>query len=655
MYHHPNNYNGKPQLSCILSVILILGVVFWITIIYMYSGMNLDYNNGGKGMELNKVLEQSLLDVSLKETKLNMFTRKIINVKLELDQVNKELTTNTERSRKLFDQLLDDHQQYLKSGDPKDDLMRKVFDLLDWDTVRKHRGTQNNLVQRLEELHLQLSNDADSLITDSKRGVNALSNNVEKLLGNTRNTSSPSYEILKDAAKFIRNNQKDLSMNRNNANKAEDGKITQLVQRIQDLIEQKRNWVRRTELQTNAIDVKDSILDLANKHTLLDNTNSSGSYNETETLQFKLKQKQEEIKEQRYYWKTIRDTLTPHLHREVDKITKEEVKSYDYLGCITYKVGPSLEDWLDLNESLKTLHYIDPQQKYPVFIFHEAYVKDGFIGQNTQHPTENQLTESAQQGGQPSSKPRILKLSKQYLKLPEYILNRTNVVKPFCVDTRGEWKQCFDIGFRLMGQFRTQNVHMDPLIHNKCKYFMSLDTDFKFVDNVKIDIFKEMDKSKSDFGYWIVDGDEYAYVKGLCETTLGYLKTMNITDNHLNKFFKFKTNERGERVCDPPYTLRTYLGCFNIYSTQFFSSEQYLHLVRYLDIMPPQGIYTHRWGEQSIFPLALAIHSSLNKIRFFGLELNAQHGDVKTHNAQKFARNGKDSDWSLTNPPSKLE
>ena len=173
----------------------------------------------------------------------------------------------------------------------------------------------------------------------------------------------------------------------------------------------------------------------------------------------------------------------------------------------------------------------------------------------------------------------------------------------------------FSMGYRHMCRFFTGEIFKQNILKDY-KYIWRLDTDSFILDKIKSDVFLDMNKNNSIYGYINIQHDHPAVIKDLWEISEKYFKKIN-KDKIFNNEKEF-------------HYRRVFYTNFEIFNLEWFNSSEYQLFYKYLD--ETAGIYKYRWGDHIIRYIAL--NSLENKDRFlFFKDIIYQHGNIY-HNTE---------------------
>jgi hypothetical protein len=154
------------------------------------------------------------------------------------------------------------------------------------------------------------------------------------------------------------------------------------------------------------------------------------------------------------------------------------------------------------------------------------------------------------------------------------------------------------LGYFNMIRFRTVLLWREPILQY-FDYVVQIDSDIDIL-RADIDVFAQMKKLNRVFGYYSCVED-WGCTNGLYEISFQYAERKNVTWKHKDK------------IRDPI----AYYGNFLIFKTSWFLNNR--NLLDYFDFIDStRGIYVHRWAEQVILPIALAMYLDYDQIYWIG-------------------------------------
>lgn len=247
-------------------------------------------------------------------------------------------------------------------------------------------------------------------------------------------------------------------------------------------------------------------------------------------------------------------------------------------ATVVYLTGDSEREFQCLKKSLKLLRKnFLKAYPYPVRIFHEpgyAQVKRGYL---KQFPG--------------------IELSEITFEIPAY-LDRDLIPEIF---DGGSMK--YSLGYRHMCRFFSGTIFLHPALASY-DYYWRLDTDSYLPRKLRYDPFRFLAENGLEYGYNYCFRDAEWAVRGLWETTRKFIAENNITPKFLHRFL-----ENGE------WTGHCFYSNFEIASLRFFRSQEYQRYFDYLD--KSGGIYTGRWGDNSIHLLGVSLFLEESKTHLF--------------------------------------
>jgi hypothetical protein len=106
------------------------------------------------------------------------------------------------------------------------------------------------------------------------------------------------------------------------------------------------------------------------------------------------------------------------------------------------------------------------------------------------------------------------------------------------------------------------------------------------------------------FAFWIQYSDLAEVTIGLDEAINAYIKHRGLTVTSPGMIF----------APDGGYLRTNFYGCFWAARLSFFRSDRYRDIFRYFDDLG--GIYLHRWDEQKLYALAVALYLHSSQVHF---------------------------------------
>lgn len=171
-------------------------------------------------------------------------------------------------------------------------------------------------------------------------------------------------------------------------------------------------------------------------------------------------------------------------------------------------------------------------------------------------------------------------------------------------------KRVWHDGYLHMTTFRSFALHMHPTL-SMYQYMMLLDTDTYIEKPFPFDPFERMQRGDVVFSYVQCTMESSSdCLMGLGKAAWQYLRVNNYTFSNLPGHVK-------------DIDIRTaYVGYFSVRSLTFFKSFAYNDFMRH--IQSYGGVYTHRWIDQNIWALALALLVQKEQVQRWD-ELDREH------------------------------
>jgi hypothetical protein len=163
-----------------------------------------------------------------------------------------------------------------------------------------------------------------------------------------------------------------------------------------------------------------------------------------------------------------------------------------------------------------------------------------------------------------------------------------------CAHGRIKWQ----MGYFNMIRFRSVLLWREPILRF-FDYIIQIDSDID-IKRADVDVFEQIHSLNRTFGYYscVTDG---SCTNGLYDASKSYAREAGIEWKHLDK------------IADPV----AYYGNFLIFKTSFFVDNK--PLLDYFDAMDNLGgIFFHRWAEQVMIPIALAMHLEYDQLYWIG-------------------------------------
>jgi hypothetical protein len=138
-------------------------------------------------------------------------------------------------------------------------------------------------------------------------------------------------------------------------------------------------------------------------------------------------------------------------------------------------------------------------------------------------------------------------------------------------------------------------------------YYIRCDTDALPTSIIPVNFWEFMLEGQLDF----ISTDRLLEVDGcydgLHDTAIeyGYKHHNNLMTRDRLSFLDFMGNRS------------SFCGHFNVGNLHFFRSSQYLKFAKYI-VMDQMGLYTNRWSDQILYPQAMALFSSSDRLFRFG-------------------------------------
>lgn len=241
-----------------------------------------------------------------------------------------------------------------------------------------------------------------------------------------------------------------------------------------------------------------------------------------------------------------------------------------------------------LKESLYLLNInFLPHNNYPVYIIHDELI-DHQIIQDLKNYSKVDF-----------------KLIQINFNIEEYTKNiKDNIQEYIYVD--GVDKK-FDIGYRHMCRFYSYGIYELKELQDT-NYYLRLDCDSYFIDEIPYNIFEHMEDNELIYGYNQITTDNPVVSKNLWEVSKEYSKynnTLKIPIDEIKQYNVYYTN-------------------FEIAKFNWFSKSDYKNFFNFID--KQNGIYEYRWGDHCIKYLGIEMFLEDSKKQHFNLPY--RHGNI---------------------------